>query len=92
MPTKTIRLTLVTTLTKIQIRKIAYDNALSNAEHLLNQQNDPTMDPREINAAAQKVKETKDALHGADKLTQSQNESNETINHLPNLNDKQNKL
>ena len=70
-------------------KKIAYDNALSNAEHLLNQQNDPTMDPREINAAAQKVKETKDALHGADKLTQSQNESNETINHLPNLNDKQ---
>lgn len=73
-------------------KKIAYDNVLSNAEHLLNQQNDPTMDPREINAAAQKVKETKDALHGADKLTQSQNESNETINHLPNLNDKQNKL
>lgn len=70
-------------------KKLAYDNAVSKAEQLLNQQNDPTMNPSEISAATQKVKETKAALHGADKLTQSQNESNDTINHLPNLNDKQ---
>lgn len=70
-------------------KKLAYDNAVSKAEQLLNQQSDPTMNPSEINAATQKVNETKAALHGADKLTQSQNESNETINHLPNLNDKQ---
>ena len=45
---------------------MAYDNALSKAEQLLNQQNDPTMDKNEINAATQKVKEAKDALHGAE--------------------------
>ena len=71
---------------------MAYDNALSKAEQLLNQQNDPTMDKNEINAATQKVKEAKDALHGAEKLAQNQTESNATVNQLPNLNDKQNKL
>lgn len=50
------------------------------------------MDKNEINAATQKVKEAKDALHGAEKLAQNQTESNATVNQLPNLNDKQNKL
>ena len=40
-------------------KKLAYDNALSKAEQLLNQQNDPTMDKNEINAATQKLKKPK---------------------------------
>lgn len=70
-------------------KKLAYDNAVSQAEQLINQLNDPTMDISNIQAITQKVIQAKDSLHGANKLAQNQADSNSIINQSTNLNDKQ---
>lgn len=70
-------------------KKLAYDNAVSQAEQLINQLNDPTMDISNIQAITQKVIQAKDSLHGANKLAQNQADSNVIINQSTNLNDKQ---
>ncbi|EGG67920.1 putative extracellular matrix-binding protein ebh [Staphylococcus epidermidis VCU144] len=70
-------------------KKLAYDNAVSQAEQLINQLNDPTMDISNIQAITQKVIQAKDSLHGANKLAQNQADSNLIINQSTNLNDKQ---
>ena len=70
-------------------KKLAYDNAVSQAEQLINQLNDPTMDISNIQAITQKVIQAKDLLHGANKLAQNQADSNVIINQSTNLNDKQ---
>lgn len=70
-------------------KKLAYDNAVSQAEQLINQLNDPTMDISNIQAITQKVIQAKDSLHGANKLAQNQADSNLIINKSTNLNDKQ---
>lgn len=70
-------------------KKLAYDNAVSEAEQLINQLNDPTMDISNIQAITQKVIQAKDSLHGANKLAQNQADSNLIINQSTNLNDKQ---
>ena len=70
-------------------KKLAYDNAVSEAEQLINQLNDPTMDISNIQAITQKVIQAKDSLHGANKLAQNQADSNSIINQSTNLNDKQ---
>ena len=61
----------------------------SQAEQLINQLNDPTMDISNIQAITQKVIQAKDSLHGANKLAQNQADSNLIINKSTNLNDKQ---
>ncbi|PPJ68659.1 hypothetical protein CV021_16805, partial [Staphylococcus aureus] len=70
-------------------KKLAYDNAVSQAKQLINQLNDPTMDISNIQAITQKVIQAKDSLHGANKLAQNQADSNLIINQSTNLNDKQ---
>ncbi len=41
------------------LKKLAYDNAVSQAEQLINQLNDPTMDISNIQAITQKVIQAK---------------------------------
>ena len=72
--------------------KQAYDNAVQNAQNIINGTNQPTINKGDVSNATQSVKATKDALDGDHRLEEAKNHANQEITNLQNLNNAQKKL
>ena len=63
-----------------------YDNAVTSAQGAINNNSNPVLDKNTIEGLTQTVHNTKDALHGANKLSRDQQTAENEIRGLPNLN------
>lgn len=66
-----------------------YDNAVNEAQASINNNTQPVLDKSAIERLTQKVNNTKDALHGAEKLKQDQQAAETEIRGLTSLNEPQ---
>ena len=69
-----------------------YDNAVTSAQGAINNNSNPVLDKNTIEGLTQTVHNTKDALHGANKLSRDQQTAENEIRGLPNLNKPQKTL
>ena len=69
--------------------KQAYNDAVQNAQNIINGTNQPTINKSNVNTATQAVNNTKDALDGDHRLEEAKNNANQTITNLSNLNNAQ---
>lgn len=69
--------------------KQAYNDAVQNAQNIINGTNQPTINKGNVNTATQAVNNTKDALDGDHRLEEAKNNANQTITNLSNLNNSQ---
>ncbi len=67
-------------------QKDAYQAAVQNAQDLINQTGNPTLDKSQVEQLTQAVTTAKDNLHGDQKLARDQQQAVTTVNALPNLN------
>ncbi|MEJ7180451.1 hypothetical protein, partial [Staphylococcus capitis] len=67
------------------VKKQAYDNAVKEAQKIINGTNQPTINKDDVSNATQSVKTTKDALDGNHRLEENKQNANHDIDNLPNL-------
>ena len=70
-------------------RQTAFDDAINHADTLLNEQNNPTMDPDTIKQALAHVNEANHNLNGDQKLATAQQNAKTTLGTLDHLNQAQ---
>ncbi|AGU55141.1 large surface anchored protein-like protein [Staphylococcus aureus subsp. aureus 6850] len=70
-------------------KQTAYTNAVSQAEGIINQTTNPTLNPDDINRATTQVNNTKVALDGDENLAAAKQQANNRLNQLDHLNNAQ---
>lgn len=70
-------------------QKDAYNNALKQAEDIINNSSNPNLNAQDITNALNNIKQAQDNLHGAQKLQQDKNTTNQAIGNLNHLNQPQ---
>ncbi len=70
-------------------QKDAYNHALKQAEDIINNSSNPNLNAQDITNALNNIKQAQDNLHGAQKLQQDKNTTNQAIGNLNHLNQPQ---
>ena len=70
-------------------QKDAYNHALKQAEDIINNNSNPNLNAQDITNALNNIKQAQDNLHGAQKLQQDKNTTNQAIGNLNHLNQPQ---
>lgn len=72
-------------------KQTAYTNAVSQAEGIINQTTNPTLNPDDITRALTQVTDAKNGLNGEAKLATEKQNAKDAVNAMTHLNDAQNK-
>lgn len=70
-------------------KQTAYTNAVSQAEGIINQMQNPTLNPDEITRALTQVTDAKNSLNGEAKLATEKQNAKDAVNAMTHLNDAQ---
>ncbi|NUL20130.1 FIVAR domain-containing protein, partial [Agrobacterium tumefaciens] len=69
-----------------QQKQLNYNDAVTNAETIINETSQPTLDVNTINQATNNVPQTKDALDGEERLDQAKTTATTALDGLTHLN------
>ncbi|MGC9652260.1 hypothetical protein ACO2FJ_09835 [Staphylococcus warneri] len=72
-----------------QQKQLNYNDAVANAETIINETSQPTLDVNTINQAINNVNQTKDALDGEERLDQAKTTATTALDGLSHLNQAQ---
>ncbi len=72
-------------------KQTAYTNAVSQAEGIINQTTNPTLNPDDITRALTQVTDAKNSLNGEAKLATEKQNAKDAVSGMTHLNDAQNK-